>query len=86
MRQDLQVVFEEISLRVSRVYAPPEESAPVPISNFGVLASLPVVDEDVEYAQQCDEETSAPLCLEPNSHHDTSSQSDDRDNNTSERP
>jgi hypothetical protein len=46
----------------------------------------PVVDEDVEHAQEGNEEASAPFSLESNSNHDTRSQSNDRDDHSCERP
>jgi len=46
------------------------------VSYFPVFSghtSLPVIDKDVKHAQEGNEETSAPLCLESNGDHDTSS-------------
>lgn len=63
--------------------APPIISASFPSS---YERNIPVVDEDVEYAQEGDEEASAPLGLESNSDHDTSSQSDDGNDNSGKRP
>jgi hypothetical protein len=63
-----QVVFEEVSLGVRRVNAPP------------------VVDEHVENAQQGDEETRAPLCLESNGDHDAGTETNDRDEHSGKGP
>ena len=46
----------------------------------------PVVDKDVEDAKEKDEEAGAPLCLESNGHHDASTETDERDDDASERP
>ena len=52
----------------------------------GRVDAPPVVDEHIEDTEEGDEETGAPLCLEPNGDHDASTETDDRDEDSSERP
>ena len=52
----------------------------------GRVDAPPVVDKHIEDTEEGDEETSAPLCLEPNGDHDASTETDDRDEDSSERP
>ena len=86
------VQVAELTSRISRnlVEDEPSERSTWTISYSELVmaysASLPVVDEDVENAQQGDEETGAPLGLETDSHHDTGAQSYDRDDDTSKGP
>ena len=46
----------------------------------------PVVDKYVENTEQGNKERSAPFRLEPNSDHDTSAETDDRDEDSGKRP
>lgn len=46
----------------------------------------PVVDQHVETRKEEDEERGTPLCLEPNSNHDTRSETEDGDNDTRYAP
>jgi hypothetical protein len=66
----LQVVFKEISLRMSRVNAPPIYQYHSTEKERG---DVPIVDEYVKHAQEGNEETSTPFSLESNSNHDTGS-------------
>lgn len=52
----------------------------------GRVDAPPVVDEHIEDTEEGDKETGAPLCLEPNGDHDASTETDDRDEDSSERP
>ena len=51
-----------------------------------VVYSPPIIHEDVEQREDNDEETSRPLGLEPDYHHDASRKADKREDDTSEIP